>query len=352
MPVELRKVVRETVYHDPNKNFELVRVPSEVRYDPLSGDSTRVFPFRQYKLPRFDWTPTVELSREKFCPFCPSVLEKATPRFPEYLVPGGHLKAGEAQVIPNMFPCEPYAGVVVMTPEHYLPMDGIPENTLVDSLEAGFQFLKMVRAHEAGNDIAGSINWNYMPHGGGSIIHPHLQVMAGQEPTNYHGAVLSACENYRRNGGGNLAADLLAAEITAGERYLGRTGNVHWLMSFAPRGMCDVTAVFEGVAGVEDAGRQTLTDFARGVQFVLKYYDSVNISGFNAAVYPGLPGREGYWMTARLAGRFVLPPFGGSDMTQYQVLHGVTWSFMAPENVADSLRIFFNSGSGSESQAG
>jgi len=139
---ELRKVVRETEYHDPGKNYELVRVPSEVRYDPFTGEGGRIFPIRKYQLPRFDWEPVVQLSREKFCPFCPEALEKATPRFPEKLLPGGRLRVGEAVVIPNMFPVETYAGVVVMTPEHYLPMSGIPEQTLFDSLRAGIEFLK------------------------------------------------------------------------------------------------------------------------------------------------------------------------------------------------------------------
>lgn len=338
MPVKLRKVMREAVYRDPKKNFELVKFPNEVRYDPFSGEGARVFPLRHFSLPRHDWSETVALSRERFCPFCPGALEIATPRFPEEIFTGGHLKVGESLVIPNMFPCEPYAAVVVMTPDHYLPMTGIPVRTLVDSLSAAFAFLKTVRNYEAGREITGSVNWNYMPHAGSSIIHPHLQVMAAEESSNYHGAVMSACGSHYAETGGNLAADLLAAEIDAGERYLGRTGSVHWLMSFAPRGICDVTAVFEGVNGVEDAAGSDLSDFAAGILAVLDYYDSINLSGFNAAVYPGLPGSKGYWMTARLAGRFALPPFGTSDTTQYQVLHASPWSYMAPETIAGPLK--------------
>lgn len=340
MDFELRKVVRETEYHDPNKNFELVKVPSEVRYDPFTGEGGRIFPIRKYQLPRFDWEPVIKLSREKFCPFCPEALARVTPRFPEKLVPGGRLKVGEAVVIPNMFPCEPYAGVVVMTPEHYLPMTGIPEKTLHDSFRAGLEFLKAVQNHDKG--ITGSLNWNYMPHGGGSIIHPHLQAMAGHQPTSYQGALLNACERFYREEGGNLAARLVDTEKEKKERYLGRIGNMHWLVSFAPRGMGDVTVIFENRVTPDDITNQDLADFAAGIQCVLGYYDSINLSGFNAAVYPGRNDSNGYWMMARLVGRFVMPPLGGSDMTQYQVLHGVNWSFIAPETIAGEMVLFFN----------
>jgi galactose-1-phosphate uridylyltransferase len=240
-----------------------------------------------------------------------------------------------------MFPCEPYAAVVVMTPEHYLPMNGIPETTLIDSYKAAFSFLRMVQKYDSGG-VTGSINWNYMPHGGGSIIHPHLQPMAGRQPTNYHHALLAASETYYREMGGNLVSEFLTAEIESKERYLGRIGALHWMLSFAPRGMADVTVVFENRTALEDITDQDLADFAAGIQKVLSYYDSINLSGFNAAVFPGRKDSDGYWIMARLVGRFVLPPLGGSDMTQYQVLHGVNWSFISPETVAGEMVLFFN----------
>lgn len=340
MGFELRKVVRETEYHDPNQDFELVKVPSEVRFDPFSGEGSRIFPIRKYQLPRHDWAPVVQLSRERFCPFCPGTLEKVTPRFPDRLVPGGQLRVGGAVVIPNMFPCEPYAGVVVMTPEHYLPMTGIPGQTLIDSFKAGFEFLKMVQTYD--REITGSLNWNYMPHGGGSVVHPHLQAMAAPQPTNYHGDVLKASARFYREEGGNLVSRLVTAEKERKERYLGRIGDLHWMASFAPRGMGDITVVFENRVTLDDITDQDLADFAAGMQSVLGFYDSINLSGFNAAVFPGRSDSEGYWIMARLVGRFVMHPFGGSDMTQYQVLHGVNWSFISPETIAGDLMLFFN----------
>jgi len=100
--------------------------------------------------------------------------------------------------------------------------------------------------------------------------------------------------------------------------------------------------IFENRSTLGDLSVQDLNDFATGIRSVLAYYDFLNLSGFNTAVYPGRPGSEGYWITARLVGRFIMPPYGGSDMTQYQVLHGVHWSFIAPENIAGEMMLYFN----------
>lgn len=340
MGVKLSRIVQVTEYHDPVKNFELVQVPSEVRYDPFTGEGVRIFSMLKTQLQKYDWTPVVQLSKERFCPFCPGVLEKATPRFPENLVPGGHLKVGEAVVIPNMFPCEPYSGVVVISTEHYLPMTDITTETLTDGLTAGILFLKSVQKNDG--SVTVSLNWNYMPHGGGSIIHPHFHAMAGKYPTVYQGALLDSCSRYYIENGGNMVSELLKIEKEIGERYLGSIGNIHWLATFAPRGMADVTAIFENRTTLEDITEQDIDDFVMGIRHVLGFYDSMNLSGFNMSIFPGRCGSKGYWVMARFVGRFVLHPLGGSDMTQYQVLHGVNWSFIPPETIAGKLMLLFN----------
>ena len=343
MSLKLDKIVQFTEYHDPARNFEPVRIPSEVRYDPFTGEGVRVFSLLKSQMKKYDWEPTVKLSEEGFCPFCPESLEKSTPRFPDRIVPGGRLKIGDAVVIPNMFPCEPYSGVVVVSPEHYLPMAKIPAYSLNNALKAGFLFLRLVQGYDS--TLTVSLNWNYMPHAGGSIIHPHLHAMAGAHPSNYQRALMKSCKRYYDNFGKNLIREFLKTEIETGERYLGRTGSIHWLASFAPRGIADVTAVFEERTVLDDVTDNDLESFADGVGRILAFYDRMNLSGFNAAVFPGRSDSEGYWITARLVGRFVMHPYGGSDMTQYQVLHGVGWSFISPEDIARQfVQLFENRG--------
>jgi len=94
--INFLKKVNKTRFHNPMKNFELDEVASEKRYDPLTGKMVRIFPFRQIGFPRHDWIPFVEESKKRFCPFCPEVIEKTTPRFPEDLVPEGKVRVGES----------------------------------------------------------------------------------------------------------------------------------------------------------------------------------------------------------------------------------------------------------------
>ena len=242
--VELRRKVNETIYHDPTKDFTLQKATSEIRYDPLTGQLVRIFPFRKIMFERFDWTPYVEESRQRFCPFCPGIIEKATPRFPDSFTPGGRLQVGQAVVVPNLHPYELHTGVVIMTPTHYVSMDELTEEFMFDSFKAGVSYLLRCVEVDPAGAVYSSVNWNYMPYAGGSLIHPHLQVLAGPEPSNYDAMMLAGLKSYTRATGNIFWADLLATEQSLGQRYLGQVGNSHWLATFAPRALIDITAVF------------------------------------------------------------------------------------------------------------
>ena len=71
-----------------------------------------------------------------------------------------------------------------------------------------------------------SINANHMLPSGSSLFHPHLQGIVDPEPTTIQ-RMLADVPVQR-------FADYLEAERRSGERYLGDTGRVEWLVSFAP----------------------------------------------------------------------------------------------------------------------
>ena len=64
-------------------------IPFEIRTDPLTGTTGRVFnlPYHPPKSPNTE--ETFKRSEGIFCPFCPENIENSTPRFPEELLPGG-----------------------------------------------------------------------------------------------------------------------------------------------------------------------------------------------------------------------------------------------------------------------
>jgi galactose-1-phosphate uridylyltransferase len=336
--VEFRRKVNETIYHDPTRDFTLQKATSEIRYDPLTGQLVRIFPFRQIMFEPFDWTPYVEESRQRFCPFCPGAMEKATPRFPDSFTPGGRLKVGQAVVVPNLHPYELHTGVVIMSPTHYVPMEELTEDFLFDSFRAGVDYLARCAQVDPEGAVYGSVNWNYLPYAGGSLIHPHLQVLAGPEPSNYDAMVLAGLQDYARATGNIFWSDLLKTEQALGQRYLGQAGSSHWLATFAPRALLDITALFPGRVTPGEMGDESVRELAAGFTKVIRCYSRLNIPGFNAALYFTGSSTDGFWVNARIAGRFTIFPKIGSDVSHLQTLHGDPWTLYVPEDLAPELR--------------
>lgn len=340
--INFLKKVNKTRYHDPTKNFELNEVDSEKRYDPLTGKMVRIFPFRKIGFPRHDWTPFVEESRKRFCPFCPEVIEKTTPRFPEDLMPGGRLRVGDAVLVPNLHPFEVHTGVVVMTPVHYLSMSDITPRIMADSIRAGLQYLKIVADKDPLNARFSSVNWNYMPYAGGSLIHPHMQVFSGADPSCLDGEMVRSAAGYFNDHGSNYWHDLVEAEKRDGQRYLGSTGGIEWLATFAPLAMCDVTAVLLNCPTFRQVTEDHINQLTRGMKNIISYYDSVNIPAFNMAMYFAGDDDKGFCCTVKIVGRYTLFPLVGSDVSHMQMLHHDPWTLHLPEVMAEELKGFFN----------
>jgi len=194
MTFEFRKECFKTAFRNQN-TLEPMEVANEVRYDPITGELSRVFPFKQFKLEPHDWTNTAEASKQS-CPFCPGKLEKVTPLFPEELIPAGRLRHGKAVVVPNLSPYSAYSGVVILGNEHYLPLAAIPTDIMVDGLTAGISFLNRVKEFDPDKGRFGALAWNYMPFAGGSIIHPHIHSIAGPGPGNTQRALMDSSAQF------------------------------------------------------------------------------------------------------------------------------------------------------------
>ncbi|MGB9802374.1 MAG: hypothetical protein ACPLUI_01020, partial [Desulfofundulus sp.] len=126
-----------------------------------------------------------------------------------------------------------------------------------------------------------------------------------------------------------------------GERYLGQVGNTHWLATFAPRALCDVTAIVTNKTTIADLENQDLQNLAKGLLKVIRYYNEINIASFNVALYTARKEDRGFWVTARVVGRYTIYPLVGSDFSHLQVLHDEPWTIHLPEEMAGELKAFF-----------
>jgi UDPglucose--hexose-1-phosphate uridylyltransferase len=335
-----RKIQSKTSFLSPFKDFAMDEVPFEIRYDPLTGETGRVYDL-PYKVPeRPDPGEVIERSRELFCPFCPDALGKSTPLFPEELVKGGRINVGKATLIPNLVPFDTYAGVAIVSPEHYIAMEELTPEVMGDAFSAALLFIREVARFDPEVRYF-SINWNYMPQSGSSLVHPHLQVNCGYVPTNHHRLQIEGCRRYYSDQGKEFWQDFMNAERECGERYLGERGATFWTMSYLPQTFLpDVWCILHEHHCLTQLKAEGLGDFVEGLSRIFLYFDHEGIPAFNASVF-SVRDEEHFRINARICPRFLPRPIGNSDRAYLQVLHRESSTVKPPESCCQKVREFF-----------
>jgi UDPglucose--hexose-1-phosphate uridylyltransferase len=223
-------------------------------------------------------------------------------------------------------PLTGHSSVSVYSPRlHYLPLGAITPRLLADNLAAQVAFAKAVMAAEPRSRWA-SINANHMLPSGSSLFHPHLQGIVDSQPTTMQ----------------RLLADVppqrfeayLDAERRSGERYLGDTGRIQWLVSFAPIAPAELRAFIGGVSSPAELDDDLIGELARGLSLGLGAYAEMGFQSFNCAIYGAPPATAGYPLNLRLACRSNLQPLYRSDSTFLERLHWEGAVDLAPERVA------------------
>ena len=327
-PMELSRHLLTAEMLDPSTN-ELVRTPIEVRVDPLTGHSSRILPERGLM-------PANDLDLEAFarenqprCPFCPERIEALTPRLPPSIDPNGRIVVGDAVLFPNLHAYSSHSCVSVYSPQlHYLPLEQMTEQLVADNVRAQVAYAKAVMAADRGSRWA-SINANHMLPSGSSLFHPHLQGIVDPHPTTLQ-RILADVPAARFDA-------YLAAERRSGERYLGSTGRVEWLVSFAPIAPAELRAFIGGIASPVEADDDLVVELGHGLTLALNAYAEMGFESFNLAVYGAPPGTIGYPLNLRLACRSNLRAFYRSDSTFLERLHWEGAIDLPPETVAQRI---------------
>ncbi len=233
---------RELIYFDErddavreltdSRTLPLLPPPAQLRRDPLTDEWVAIATHRQTRtfLPPADE-----------CPLCPSSPQRATEipasdydvvvfenRFPSFSSRGGVPE----QLITALHPAQPATGrceVVSFTSDHYSSLSQLSEarvRTVIAALAERTTALGEIPGVEQvfcfenrGQDI------------GVTLHHPHGQIYAYPFITPRTRRTLSAARRHHEATGGNLFADVLAAERAAGERIVAE--NEYWT-AFVP----------------------------------------------------------------------------------------------------------------------
>ena len=343
--ITFEKTVQEARLLSPLHDLKLITQPIELRKDPLTGRRCRIN-LERAKRPKqaaktTDMENIIEASRAK-CFFCPENLEKMTPMFPEDF-PERRIKVGTACIFPNLFPFGGFHAVGVFSKDHHLDPNQFSPKLLEDCFEGCLRYFEQV--HEKHPEIKyWYINWNYMPPAAASIIHPHVQLTADPDPTSRLHEFIKSSKSYFDREGSNYWSDLVEAERKKGERFIGKTGSVVWITSFAPEGNSEVVAVFTEISAMTHLKKLGLGDFCDGLSRTLEGYHALGVQSFNMTTFSG-PCDEDlskyYLLNAKLVSRPSPRQFYTSDDGFMEKLHHESVIETMPETLAEKLRKYF-----------
>jgi galactose-1-phosphate uridylyltransferase len=238
----------------------------------------------------------------------------------------GRIRRGKAVLFPNLFAYSRFSAVSVYSPElHYLPLGRMTPELVGDNLATQVAFARAAMACDPDARWA-SINANHMLPSGSSLFHPHLQGSVDPVPTTMQ-RLLAA-----------LPADrfraYLEAEQEADERYLGSSGRVHWLASFAPLAPGELRALMFDVATPPQLDDDLVSELGRGIATALNLYAELGFESVNLALYGAPPSRDGYTLNLRMACRSNLKYLYRSDSTYFERLHWEAAVDISPEELA------------------
>ncbi len=242
----------------------------QYRRESLTGIRCRISPVRVER--KIDTVPAIPPSREG-CPFCPDLIGVATPTFED----GSRLRHGESVTFPNLYPYAERHIVTVITPDHATGRFGV--RCLADALSGAAEALSRSPGYA-------SINWNYLPSAGASIVHPHLQGIADTEPTFLAGLYIAAARRYLADHGRLYWDDLVERERRSG-RFLFED-EIFWSASPVPLGEREVRGVLP-VSTLADIGPY-IEPLAGGILRIVEFYRSLGTHAFNVSILFDAPG--------------------------------------------------------------
>jgi UDPglucose--hexose-1-phosphate uridylyltransferase len=326
---------------DPAAGGAWTRVRLRWRRDPLTGASARILTGVKLQ-PSIRPDLTELTAKPAFCPFDREHLERATVPFPAELTAEGRIRVGRAVVVPNIMAYATHSAVGIYdTEQHFTDLDEMTPALVGDALTAMVRHARAVRRIDP-DAMWSSINANYLPPAGSSLVHPHLQ--SAHDAHGLTGQRLLAERSrawMERHGSSYWTA--LTGQEADGPRWIGQTGRVAWLTPFAPTGFGEVWGVVAGIADVTDLTDDDCRSLGQGLSQVLAAYRAQNLASFNFGLAGGGPNalQDGYQVVLKVLSRSNPEPAYRSDATYFERIWGEALIDLSPEEVADAVRAQF-----------
>ncbi len=239
------------------------------------------------------------------CPFCRDSVMTVTPVFPD----GNRILKGESVTFPNLFPFGEGHVVTVITREHSVV--SFSRQQIVDALHSQIEAL-----HPA--DGYPSINWNFLPSAGASLIHPHMQGLSDSHPSPIVAMYIAASEQFRKKQGRNYW-DVVREQERSSDRYL-FGDEILWSAHAVPVGEREVRGILP-LSTLDEM--ENYTDLlARGILEIISLYQDLGTFAFNMAILFDKSGSDhGFRAFCSMISRINPNPSSTSDSAFMERLH-------------------------------
>jgi UDPglucose--hexose-1-phosphate uridylyltransferase len=339
-----QRETRAVVYLDPQNGFREKHVSLEIRRDGITGVTSHILAHRFRAVEEPAVSGLLQQSPGASCPFCPERFEAVTPRFTADIIPEGKFRRGTAVLFPNAFPYESNNAVAVFSPEHIWTLEKVEPRVIRDGLLVCRDYFQRLVEIDPALRFC-SINWNYLPPAGGGLVHPHVQTVAGSEPTAFVRTNYESAARYRRRTGKDLWRDLVDSERGQGERFIASGEGVDWIAGFSPKGMAgDICFYLPDRHSIFELSDADVEACANGLSKVFRYLAQGGLRSFNLALYATVRPDDVFCVQGRIVPRFLLPPLGTSDVNYFEKLHSEIICIVIPEEMARELRPHFDPG--------
>lgn len=337
MPAQFRIEEEVMEFYDPRNGWKPIAQKTEVRYCPLTGRTSRLVPTVGFRVQPPDYRAVVEQTKAAGCPFCSEHVEQVTPKFPAKVCPSGRLRQGEAVLFPNLFPYGQHSSVIRLTDRHYVPLNEFTEEMLRDGFQLAIQYLHTLRRIDPGSTYL-SVNWNYMPVAGASVVHPHIQALATPHPSNYQREMETAAKAFLKEHGIAYFDWLMEEERRLDQRWIAESDTIAWMHAFAPLGQIDVVGICKAVSDLAHVSDRLIVQLCRELRVILSYLHDQGFGGLNLAWYLPVGSPPGMSAHVRIIARTNLGLIGTSEYNYLNALHQEPVCLKKPEETAGEMK--------------
>ena len=239
------------------------------------------------------------------CPFCRDAVITVTPAFPD----GNRIIRGESVTFPNLFPFGEGHVVTVMTREHAVA--AFSRQQVNDSLLSQIEALQKVDGYP-------SINWNFLPSAGASLVHPHMQGLSDSRPSHIVDLYCTASELYRKKQGKNYW-DAVKDQEKRSDRYL-FGDEIIWSAHAVPVGEREVRGLLP--ISMLDEMENYVDLISNGILEIIELYRELGTYAFNMSIFFDKNGNNhGFRAFCSLISRINPNPSSTSDSAFMERLH-------------------------------